>query len=47
VRLDLRLQVGDFLFCGGNGIGAGNEASRRRLLARNRDQRARELRRVA
>src|SRR3954453_10416246 len=42
-----RLQVGDFLFGGGDGIGAGDEAARRSFLARNRDERARELRRVA
>ena len=47
MRFDLRLQVGDFLFGGGDGIGAGDEAERRSFLARNRDERARELRRVA
>jgi hypothetical protein len=33
VRLDLRLQVGDSLFRGGDGIGAGDEAARRSFLA--------------
>jgi len=32
---------------GANGIGAGNEAARRRLLARDGDERSRELRGVA
>src|SRR5205807_9058961 len=46
-RLDLRLQLGDLLLRGRNGIGAGDEAARRWLLARNGDERSRELRRVA
>jgi len=45
--LDLRLQVSDLLLGGGEGIGAGDEAARRLWLVRNRDERARELRRVA
>jgi hypothetical protein len=40
VRLDLRLQIGNLLLGSGDGIGAGDEAARRRLLARNRDERA-------
>ena len=47
VRLDLRFEIGDLLLCSGNGIGAGNEASRWRLLTGNRDERSRELRGVA
>ena len=47
VGVDLRLQIGDLLLGGGDGIGAGDEAARRRLLARDRDQRLRELGRVA
>src|SRR5207247_5117811 len=43
VGLDLRLQIGDLLLRGGNGIGAGDEAARRRLLAPNDDERSREL----
>jgi hypothetical protein len=39
VRLNLRLQIGNL--GSGDGIGAGDEAARRRLLARNRDERAR------
>jgi hypothetical protein len=46
VRLDLRLEIGDLLFGGGNGIGAGDKAARRSFLVRNRDERACELRRV-
>src|SRR6267378_2248025 len=46
VRVDLRLQIRDFLFRGGNGIGARDETARRRLLARNPDERTCELRRV-
>jgi len=42
-RVDLRLQIGDLLFHGGNGIGVGDKAARRRLLARNDDERSREL----
>ena len=37
VRLDLRLQIGNLLLGSGDGIGARDEAARRRLLARNRD----------
>jgi hypothetical protein len=37
VRLDLLLQIGDFLFCCSNRIGAGDEAARRGLLARDGD----------
>ena len=47
VRVDLRLQIGDLLLGGGDGIGAGDEAARRRLLAGDRDERSRELGRVA
>src|ERR1700730_5987345 len=47
LSVDLRLQIGDLLLRGGNGIGAGDKASRRWLLARNDDERSRELRRVA
>jgi len=47
VSVDLRLQIGDLLLRGGNGIGAGDKAARRWLLARNDDERSRELRRVA
>src|SRR5207247_10059143 len=43
VGLDLRLQIGDLLLRGRNGIGAGDEAARRRLLAPNDDERSREL----
>jgi hypothetical protein len=39
VRLDLRLQIGRLLLGSGDGIGTGDEAARRRLLARNRDER--------
>src|SRR5439155_27326613 len=38
---------GDLLLRGGNGIGAGDEAARRWLLARNPDERSRELGRIA
>ena len=41
------LQIGDLLLGGGDGVGAGDEAARRRLLAGDRDQRSRELGRVA
>jgi len=47
VSVDLGLQVGDLVLRGANGIGAGNEAARRRLLARDGDERSRELRGVA
>jgi hypothetical protein len=46
MRLDLRLQISDFLLGRGDGIGAGDETARRLFLARNRDERTRELRRV-
>src|ERR1700730_5490008 len=46
-RLDLRLQLGDLLLRGGNGIGAGDEAARLWLLARDGRERSRELRGVA
>src|SRR5438105_7594931 len=46
-RLDLRLQIRDLLLRGANGIGARDEAARRWLLARNGDERSRELRGVA
>lgn len=47
VGVDLRLQIGNHLRRGGHGIGAGDETARRRLLARNDDERSRELGRVA
>src|SRR4051794_35059616 len=47
MRLDLRLEVNDFLLGRGDGIGARDEAARRLFLARNYDERTRELRRVA
>jgi hypothetical protein len=47
VRFDLRLQVGDLLFGRCNRIRAGDEAAWRWCPARDRDERARELRRVA
>src|SRR6185295_1053812 len=47
VSVDLRLQVGDFLLRGGNGIGARDKSERRWLLPGNHDERPRELRRVA
>jgi len=43
VGVDLRLEIGDLLFGYGDGIGAGDEAARRRLLARDHDERLREL----
>src|SRR5437899_12080934 len=46
-RLDLRRQVCDLLLRRANGIGARDEAARRWLLARNGDERSRELRWVA
>ena len=46
VRVDLRLQVGDLLLRGGNSVGAGDEAARRGLLARNGDERSRKLGRI-
>src|ERR1700730_6842439 len=47
VSVDLRLQIGDLLLRGGNGIGAGDEAARRGFLSRNGDVRSRELTRIA
>src|SRR5438128_11984853 len=47
VGVDLRLEIGHVLLGEGDGIGAGDEAARRRLLAGDRDQRPRELRRVS
>jgi len=47
VSVDLRLQIGDDLLCGGDGIGARNKPARRWLLADDDDQRACELRRIA
>src|SRR2546430_17737311 len=47
VGVDLRLEIGHVLLGEGDGIGAGDEAARRRLLAGDRDQRPRELGRVA
>src|SRR5580765_5634701 len=47
VSVDLRLQIGDDLLCGGDGVRAGDEAARRGVLARNDDQRSRQFRRVA
>jgi hypothetical protein len=41
VGSDVRLQVGDLLLRGADGVGARDEAARRRLLARNRDERPR------
>ena len=46
MRLGLRLQIGNLLLGGGDGIGAGDEAAWRLFLVRNRDERTRELRRV-
>ena len=47
VRVDLRLQVGDLLLRGDNSVGAGDKSARRWFLARNGDERSRELRWVA
>src|SRR4029453_14654091 len=47
IGVDLCLQIGNRLLRGGNRIGAGEKAARRWVLARNGDQRSRELRRVA
>src|SRR2546426_9104286 len=47
VGVDLRLEIGDVLLGEGDGIGAGDEAARRRRLAGDRDQRPREFGRVA
>ena len=47
VGVDLRLEIGDLLLGKGNGIGAGDEAARRRLLASDPDERSRQLGRIA
>ena len=47
MRLDLRLQVGNLLLGSSDGIGTGDEAPRGLFLVCNRDQRSRELRRIA
>jgi len=47
VSSDLRLEIRDMLLGEGDGVGAGDEPARRGLLAGDRDQRPRELRRVA
>src|SRR5437899_4584292 len=47
VGVDLRLEIGDLLLSEGDGIGAGDEAARRRLLASDPDKRSRELGRIA
>ena len=47
IGIDIPFQLGNLLLRGGDGIGAGDEAARRRLLAGNRDERACELGRVA
>jgi hypothetical protein len=39
LSVDLRLQIGDLLLRGGNGIGAGDKAARRRLLAGGQNSR--------
>src|SRR4051794_16651988 len=44
IRRDLRLQVSDLLFRRGDRVGAGDEPTRRRLHAGNRQERLRELR---
>ena len=46
MRLDLRFEIGDLSFGSSDGIGARDEATRRWFLARNRDERTRELRGV-
>ncbi len=43
MRVDLRLQISDLLLNEGNGIGAGDKAARRRLLAADHDECSREL----
>ena len=40
------LSIGDLLFRGGNGVGTGDEAARRSLLARNGGERSRKLGRI-
>ena len=47
VRLDLRLQIGDLLLGGSDGVGTGDEAARRRILTGDRDERLREPGRIA
>ena len=47
LSVDLRLQIDDLLLREGNGIGAGDKAARRRLLAADLDECSRELGRVA
>src|SRR5207302_8554045 len=47
VGVDLRLEIGDLLLGEGDGIGAGDEAARRRLLASDPDECSRELGRIA
>jgi hypothetical protein len=47
VGVDLGRQIGDLLLRARNGIGSGDKAARRWLLARNGDERSRELRRIA
>ena len=47
VGVDLRPEIGDLLLGKGNGIGAGDEAARRRLLASDPDERSRQLGRIA
>ena len=47
LSLDLRLQIRDFLLRGGNGIGAGDKAARRRILAGDHNECSRELGGVA
>src|SRR3989441_12828078 len=47
VGVDLRLEIGNLLLGEGDGIGAGDEAARRRLLASDHDDGYRELGRIA
>jgi hypothetical protein len=47
IGIDLPFQISSLLLRGGDGVGAGDGAARRRLLAGNRDERACELGRVA
>src|SRR6266446_3270408 len=47
VGIDLRLEIGDLLLGGGDGIGPGDEAARWLRVARDRDQCLGELRWVA
>src|SRR5687767_13732221 len=46
VGLDVRLEVGDLLLGGADGVGPREEAARRRLLAGDAEQRPRQLRGV-